>query len=90
MTRRHVPTAGQFFGFLGLLMGLAYVAGWVQANWPSIVGWLTSAAPWWVFPLGCAVVLLAFLGLLLWLEIRRPVLDCQRECCADWRRERGS
>lgn len=45
MTRRHVPTAGQFFGSLGLL---------------------------------------------LWLELRRPVLDCQRECCADWRRERGS
>ena len=37
MNRRHVPTAAQGFGFLGLLMALAYAAGVVQARWQQIV-----------------------------------------------------
>ena len=31
--------------FLGVLMAIAYGAGWCQANWPAVRGWLDALLP---------------------------------------------
>ncbi|HLT04803.1 MAG TPA: hypothetical protein VK019_07545 [Pseudomonas sp.] len=83
MTRRHVPTAGQFFGFLALLMALSYGLGLLRAHWCAVSAWLASPGPWWAWPaiLGVAVALV--LALVVVLAVRRPEIDSQRECCAE-------
>lgn len=54
----------------------------------AILAWLRSpAAPWFMLA-GVSLGVAVFVGVLIW-GLRRPMVDCQRECCADWRRERG-
>lgn len=69
---------------LFIVVVLPVTVGLCMDFWPAISAFLTRPAslPWWAYPLALAVALLAFLGFLLWLELRRPD-PWQRECCTD-------